>query len=62
MFFEAESNGNKFQVKVLEERHHWDVSLNKNEEGWKHLQLAKNDFQTLDETISFYVQGAFLPC
>lgn len=53
MFFEAESKGHKYQVKVLEERDTWDISLKKDEGDWDHHRISKEDFQTLDDTISF---------
>jgi biotin carboxyl carrier protein len=53
MHFEAESQNNKYEVNVTETRHTWNVSLKKQDESWKHYEIPKNDFKSLDKTISF---------
>jgi len=53
MHFEAESNGTNFEVIVTEARNEWKVSLKEEEKDWSHYSISKNDYQSLDGTISF---------
>lgn len=53
MFFEAESNGIKFQVKVAENRTLWKVSIKQEDRDWIHYDIPKEDYMKLDNTISF---------
>lgn len=53
MHFEAESNGQKFEVIVNETRLDWKVSLKPEEGQWTHYNIPKSDYQLLDQSISF---------
>ncbi|HAG91414.1 MAG TPA: acetyl-CoA carboxylase biotin carboxyl carrier protein subunit [Bdellovibrionales bacterium] len=53
MFFEAESNGKKYQVNVHETKTHWKVSFQSEGEEWKNYEISKEDYRYLDETVSF---------
>ncbi len=53
MQFEAESNGIKYEVSVLEGRKAWRVSLKPEGEDWRHYEIPKTDYQFVDQTISF---------
>ena len=57
MYFEAESNDNKYQVKLVENRTQWRVSVKKNDGDWCDYDVSKEDFQNLDNTISFMFKG-----
>jgi len=53
MFFEAESNGRKYQVNVHEAKTHWKVSFRIEDQDWKNYEISKEDYRYLDETVSF---------
>lgn len=53
MFFEAESDGKKFQVNVQETKSLWKVSIRESEGDWRHHEISKVDYRYLDETVSF---------
>ena len=53
MFFEAEMKGDKYKMNVTEERTHWHVSLQKNEDDWHKYQIPKEDYLEMDDAICF---------
>src|SRR6185312_3815928 len=53
MYFEAESEGLKYQVSVTESKAHWRVGLREDEKDWVYYDITKADYQTLDDTVSF---------
>ena len=53
MFFEAESDGQKFQVTVTETKTHWRVGLKPETSDWIYHTIRKEDYMSLDETVSF---------
>lgn len=57
MYFEAELRGKKYKVDVTEARHNWKVSLQQENQDWKHYDISKNDFRTAEEYISFLFEG-----
>ena len=53
MYFEAESEGIKYQVSVSESKTHWRVGRRQNDGEWVYHDIRKEDYRYLDETISF---------
>ena len=53
MYFEAESDGQKFQVTVTESKTHWTVGLKGETADWIYHTIRKEDYMSLDETVSF---------
>ena len=58
MFFEATSNGKNYQVNVNETRKAWKVSISSDDNGWTHYDISTDDYQYLDETISFIFKNS----
>lgn len=58
MYFEAETNGKKYEVNVNETRHHWRVSLKPAEGEWVQYEISKTDYQNIDETVSFLFKNS----
>ena len=52
MYFEAESEGIKYQVSVTETKLQWRVGTRQDESDWVYYNINKEDYRTLDETIS----------
>lgn len=57
MYFEAESNSNKYEVKVEEGRTHWALSIKKDDGDWVNYNIDKDDFVMVDKTISLMFKG-----
>lgn len=53
MYFQAESNNVKYEVNVRETREGWNISMKAEGGDWKHYTFSRNDYQYMDETISF---------
>jgi biotin carboxyl carrier protein len=53
MYFEAETDGLKYQVTVSETRTHWKVGLKPDGKDWHYHTVRKEDYMNLDETVSF---------
>jgi biotin carboxyl carrier protein len=53
MFFEAEADGKKYQVTVQETKALWKVGYCEEGGQWKTYEISKNNYQNLDETVSF---------
>lgn len=52
MYFEAESDGIKYQVSVTESKNHWRVGMREDEKDWIHYDIPKEDYRFLDDTVS----------
>lgn len=53
MYFEAESEGNKYQVSVAEGKSHWRVGMREEDADWVYYDIRKEDYRFLDDTVSF---------
>lgn len=53
MFFEAEADGLKYQVTVTETKSHWRVGFRPDGKDWTYHAIRKEDYMSLDETVSF---------
>lgn len=58
MLFEAEVNSKKYEVKVNEMRLHWKVSIKEEDADWVNYEVSKEDYQSLDDTISFIFENS----
>ena len=58
MYFEAEANKKKYEVNVTESKDSWKVSIKAPEGEWKHHDIPKEDYQYLDETVSFLFKNS----
>ncbi len=53
MYFEAESQGKKYQVSVNESKTTWRVGMREPDKDWIYYDISKADYQFLDDTVSF---------
>lgn len=53
MYFEAESEGLKYQVSVSETKSHWRVGMREGEHDWEYYDIRKEDYSFFDDTVSF---------
>lgn len=53
MYFEAESEGIKYQVSVSETKSHWRVGMRETEKDWEYFDIRKEDYSFFDDTVSF---------
>ena len=53
MYFQAESEGVKYEVTVQETKTHWRLGLKKETADWAYHEISKDDYRYLDETVSF---------
>jgi biotin carboxyl carrier protein len=53
MYFEAESEGMKYQVSVTESKTHWRVGTREDDKDWVYYDIRKEDYRFLDDTVSF---------
>lgn len=58
MYFEAESNGIKYEINVNEGREAWKISLKPEGEDWIHYNIPKTDYQYMDDTVSFLFKNS----
>ena len=58
MYFEAENNGRKFQINVLETRSSWKIDLKEEDSEWVRYDIPKKDYQYIDDTISFIFKNS----
>lgn len=58
MYFEAESNGVKYEINVNEAKETWKISLRPEGQDWVHYNLPKSDYQYMDDTISFLFKNS----
>lgn len=57
MYFEAELKGNKYKVDVVESRHAWKISIQKETDPWIHYDISKKDYQKSESYFSFLFKG-----
>lgn len=53
MYFEAESDGVKYQVSVTETKTHWKVGMREADKEWVHYDISKEDYCLVDDTVNF---------
>src|SRR5690554_3319394 len=53
MYFEAESEGLKYEVTVTEGKSHWRVGTREADKDWVYYDIRKEDYRFLDDTVSF---------
>ncbi|MGE0761913.1 MAG: biotin/lipoyl-containing protein [Bdellovibrionales bacterium] len=58
MYFEAESNGKKYQLNVSETRTVWKIDLKEDSADWVHYDIPKSDYQYIDQTLSFIFKNS----
>ncbi len=58
MLFEAESNKKKYTIHVREDVKNWMVSIQEKSKDPVSYTISKDDFQSLDETISFLFKNS----
>jgi len=58
MYFEAESNDIKYEVNVNESKTSWRVGIKPDGQDWKYYDISKDDYQTLDNTVSFLFKNS----
>lgn len=57
MYFEAELKGSKYKVDVVEGRHNWKISIQKETDPWIHYDISKTDYQKSESYFSFLFKG-----
>jgi biotin carboxyl carrier protein len=57
MYFEAELKNKRYKVDVLEARHHWKISIQKENEPWIHHEISKSDYRRSESYFSFLFKG-----
>lgn len=61
MHFEAESNGNHYEISVREERTSWRVGIRPQDGDWGYHEIPKKNYQKIEEAISFiYDNSSYL--
>src|SRR5688572_23586575 len=58
MFFEAEQKEKKYRIEVFETPTHWKVSLQEEGLSVEYYNINKNDYQRMDDAISFIFENA----
>jgi biotin carboxyl carrier protein len=58
MYFEANLKGSKYKVDVVETRHNWKISIQKENEAWTHYDISKQDYKRSESYFSFLFKGA----
>src|ERR1041385_3312154 len=58
MYFEAESEGVKYQVTVTENGGHWRIGAREADKDWVYYNIRKKDYLLLDDTVSFLFQDS----
>jgi biotin carboxyl carrier protein len=58
MYFEAESNGRKYEMNVTETKTHWKVDLKEDLADWIHYDISKSDYHYVDETLLFIFKNS----
>jgi biotin carboxyl carrier protein len=58
VYFEAESNGVKYQVNVTETKTFWKVNLKPDGKDWVYYEIPKADYMNLDNTVSFIFKNS----
>jgi biotin carboxyl carrier protein len=57
MYFEAELKNSRFKVDVVEGRHQWKISIQKENEAWVHYEISKSDYRRSESYFSFLFKG-----
>jgi biotin carboxyl carrier protein len=57
MYFEAELNNSRFKVDVVEGRHQWKISIQKENDPWIHYEISKSDYRRSESYFSFLFKG-----
>jgi acetyl/propionyl-CoA carboxylase alpha subunit len=58
MYFQAESDKQKYEITVHENKNGWKVSLKPDGGDWVHYEFSKSDYQYNDDTISFLFKNS----
>lgn len=53
MYFEAESEGLKYQVSVSEGKSTWRVGMREDGKDWVYYDIRKEDYRFIDDNVSF---------
>lgn len=57
MYFEADLNDSHFKIDVIETRHHWKISIQKEGGSWVHHDISKVDYRKTESYFSFLFKG-----
>jgi biotin carboxyl carrier protein len=57
MYFEAELRGSKYKIDVIELRHSWKISMQKENSDWIHYDISKDDYKRSESYFSFLFKG-----
>ena len=58
MYFHAETNNEKYEMTVNESKTGWKVSIKPGSGDWIHYEFSKDDYQYMDDTISFLFKNS----
>lgn len=58
MYFHAETNDEKYEMTVNESKTGWKVSIKPAGADWIHYEFSKDDYQYMDDTISFLFKNS----
>ena len=53
MIFEAEMNGQVYDIKVNEGRSNWQIELRKRGTDWRKFDIPKDDYRDMDDAVCF---------
>lgn len=57
MYFEADLNNKHYKVDVVEMRHSWKISIQKESDSWVHYDIPKSDYKRSESYFSFLFKG-----
>jgi biotin carboxyl carrier protein len=57
MYFEAELKNSRYKVDVIEGRHQWKISIQKENDPWIHYEISKSDYRRSESYFSFLFKG-----
>jgi biotin carboxyl carrier protein len=57
MYFEAELKNSQYKVDVIEGRHQWKISIQKENDPWIHYEISKSDYRRSESYFSFLFKG-----
>ncbi len=58
MYFQAESDGKKFEINVVETKSEWRVSLKAEGGEWVQHDILKENYRDIDDTVSFLFKNS----
>ncbi|MCS6838867.1 MAG: acetyl-CoA carboxylase biotin carboxyl carrier protein subunit [Bdellovibrionaceae bacterium] len=58
MYFEAELNGKKYKVDVIEQRHSWKIAIAEAGKDWTRYEISKEDFKRSESYFTLLFKGA----